>query len=64
VSPPLQASSNSVGVRLIAAASSFPTLYSFVRKFGRTSGQRFETDAAIAAGASVHNEVKRAGRCR
>ena len=42
----------------------FPTLYSFVEQFGRTSGQRFETDAAIAAGASVHNEVKRAGRCR
>lgn len=42
----------------------FPTLYSFVERTWRTSGQRFETQAAIRAGIAVHNEVKRAGRCR
>ena len=42
----------------------FPTLYSFMERTWRTSGQRFESDEAIAAGSAVHNEVKRAGRCR
>ena len=43
----------------------FPTLYHFFERIGRkTLGERFETQAAIAAGIAVHNEVKRAGRCR
>ena len=42
----------------------FPTLYSFAQRTGKTSGAPFETQAAIRAGFAVHNEVKRAGRCR